>query len=73
MSDDAEAASEVPDGADEWLGEECPECGVEIEPGDLRFNGWAWEHKNPLAHAQAGHHVIRDSAGTDADLDGGPL
>lgn len=46
---------------EELMGSECPECGVEIDGGSLRYNGWAWEHKNPEAHPQAGHHVIRET------------
>lgn len=41
-----------------WIGEECPECGVEITVGSLRFNGRTWEHKNPNVHPQSGHHII---------------
>lgn len=40
---------------------ECGTCGVEIDRdghGSLRWNGYAWEHKNPDAHPQAGHHVV---------------
>lgn len=39
-------------------GRECPECGVEIDAGSLRWNGQAWEHKNPNVHPQAGHHML---------------
>lgn len=58
------------DGYQEWVGEECPECGVEITQDALRYNGYAWEHKNPEAHPQAGHHVIQETvrtAGKQAD------
>jgi hypothetical protein len=54
-----------------WLGEDCPECGVEIDEGSLRFNGRAWEHKNPETHPQAGHHVIRETIGEEVRTDGG--
>jgi len=72
--------------ADQWIGETCPECGVEIDGGSLRYNGYAWEHKNPEAHPQAAHHIITETipggepitdGGTDVDEDlagpGGPL
>lgn len=48
----------IDDEPGEIYGRECPECGVEIDAGSLRWNGWAWEHKNPNVHPQAGHHAI---------------
>lgn len=44
--------------AEELYGMQCPECGVEMDSGSIRFNGQSWEHKNPEAHPQAGHHVF---------------
>lgn len=46
------------DSVEYWIGRDCPECGVEINVGSIRYNGFGLEHKNPEAHPQAGHHVI---------------
>lgn len=54
-------------GYEQWVGEDCPECGVEITRRALRHNGFAWEHKNPEAHPQAGHHIIQETIAIDTD------
>lgn len=39
------------------VGQECPECGYEIDGGSLRFEGHAWTHKHQ-EFPQAGHHTF---------------
>lgn len=57
-SPEADHFAWIADDPGDIYGRECPECGVEIDAGSLRWNGFAWEHKNPNVHPQAGHHAI---------------
>lgn len=41
---------------DEW--DPCPQCGENLIPGSVRWNGTKWEHKSKEAHPQAGHHIM---------------
>lgn len=42
-------------------GATCPRCGGDMPRESIRFNGTDWEHKDPDAEGQAGHHAFDPS------------
>lgn len=51
-----------PDHSALLYGATCPACGGDMPRGSIRYNGFEWQHKDPDADPQAGHHTFDPAA-----------